>query len=249
MPVIYFILLALVPSFLWLSFFLKEDKKPEPKKMILRVFLLGTLSTIPVIFVGYLFVSLMNFLNVSVFLTVVLSVVLVAAVTEEIIKYLVVKYSVLNNSECDEPTDLIIYSITAAMGFAALENIIFIFPGKEFFLNDIFGTNPVFYLKAFLTESAVRFISGTFLHALTSGLMGYFIALSIMKTNKSKKVILTGLFLAISLHALYNFSIIMTSINDLYFLVAPIILITLLFVVLFCFKKAKQMPSICEIKK
>ncbi len=229
------VFLSLLPSLLWLIFFLKEDKHPEPGKMILKVFFYGMILTIPVILISVLINYYLSYLAISRFLTTIIMVVFVASITEEIAKYLVVKKTVLQNSECDEPVDIMIYAITAALGFAALENILFLFP-----------LEIPFCYKEMATGSFFRFISGTFLHALTSAIMGYFLAISILNIKKRKLFISAGIFLAIVLHALYNFSIIMSETDNQALIIAPVILISLFILVFFCFKKLRKIKSICN---
>ncbi len=242
MSLIYFIFLALAPSLIWLIFFLGEDRRPEPKKMVLKVFFLGMLSTLPIIILGVSLAHLMVLFGLPWPLIIFINAVFVAAITEEIIKYLVVHFSVLKSSECDEPIDLMIYVITAALGFATLENIIFLFPGQDI----LWGGTPFLHIQQLFIGSVIRFISGTFLHALASGIMGYFLARSIQSPLKRKKILWTGLGTAILLHSLYNFSIIMSENHQLFFWMVPIILITLFIALFICFSKVKKMASLCN---
>lgn len=236
MYLIYFIFFSLAPGVLWLLFFFREDVQPESTISVLRVFLLGVLSALPVIIIGFSIRYIMKLLEVPSAMATFINIVLVASIVEEIIKYLVVKGYVLNNSSCDEPTDIMLYAITAAMGFATLENLLFLSPG--FMLG---ATRDIFI------GSLVRFISGTFLHALATGIMGYFLALSIMKTKYRKRLVSLGLGIAILLHALYNFSIIKAGYSEWLFIIAPIILIASFVVIFICFSKTRKMISICEI--
>jgi protease PrsW len=203
--------------------------------MILKIFFLGSIITFPVlVFSLFLSFFLSNF-NIDPFISKLIMVVFVASITEELAKYLIVKKSILKNPECDEPIDVMIYAITVALGFAAFENLLFLFP-LEF---------PFCY-KEIATGSFFRFLTGTFLHALTSGLMGYFLAVSILKNKKKKLFISTGIFLAILLHALYNLSIIMSELKSYTLIVAPTILIILFIIVFICFRKLRKLPSVCR---
>ncbi len=211
--------------------------------MILKVFVFGMLSTFPVLILNIAVGYSLSLLGVPFHIIMFVSIVFVAAITEELAKYLVIKFSVLKSPDCDEPTDLMIYAITAAMGFAAIENVIFLFPGKEV----LFGSTSLFLMQEIFTGSLIRFVSGTFLHALTAGVMGYFLALSIKYSTNGRKIILAGLGTAALLHGLYNFSIIMVEKDESFFLMAPIILITLFVVVFICFSKTRKMASICNL--
>lgn len=244
MQLLYFIIFAILPSFLWLVFFLREDVRPEPKKTILKVFFYGVLSAIPVIIIGISSGIFMRSMGLNNYIATLIGVVFVAAITEEIAKYCALRYSALKNSECDEPPDIMIYAITAALGFAAFENILFLLPNEE-----ILSVSPYIYFKNMFTESTIRFVSGTFLHALTSGIVGYFIAISMMATKHRRKIVIIGLFLAMLLHGLYNLSIIASKENESLFIIAPIILIMLFIAIFYCFSKTRKMTSICKLEK
>ncbi len=230
------IFLSLVPSLIWLIFFLREDRKPEPAKKIIKVFFWGMIVAIPVILIAWPLNILLEKTSLSFFAIQLIMIVGVAAVVEEIAKFFVIKQSVLKSPECDEPIDLMIYAITIALGFAALENIVLLLPLELPF------SNEALFIKSFL-----RFISGTFLHALVGGIMGYFIALSILHSKKKNYLIFVGVTLAIVLHALYNFSIMYSLVYDQLIIIAPVLLITLFIVVFFCFNKLKKMTSICKL--
>lgn len=237
------IILGLLPSFVWLLYFLKKDINPEPKRMILKIFLYGMLSPLPLI----VFVLLLDFLklrnNLDAFLAssilfFTLYIFLLATI-EEVLKYLVVKIN-LKNSEIDEPTDIMIYMITAGLGFAAFENILVLFGAHPLF-------DPLLVLPGIFVLVFLRFISATFLHALCSGIIGYFLALSFFETKNRKKLLITGIIIASLLHGLYNFAIIIIS-GALGVLFMIIILIGLFIFILFGFQKLKKIKSICEVK-
>ncbi len=230
-----FLFLSLLPSVIWLIFFLQEDKKPEPVKMILKIFLLGMAVSIPVILISFPIKSLLSSIGLSEFAISLIMIVGVAAIAEELAKYFVIRQFVLKSPECDEPIDLMIYAITAALGFAALENLFFLFPVEFPFSQGLMAV-----------ESYFRFISGTFLHALVAGIMGYFIALSVLNPKKKSQLVFAGVSLAIFLHAVYNFSIMYSAVERYIVIIAPILLITLFIAVFFCFNRLKKIASICK---
>ena len=142
---------------------------------------------------------------------------------------MVVKIKVISHAEFDEPIDAMLYMIIAALGFSAMENILALFPFKE--------TVELF------SASWVRFISATFLHALTSALIGYFMALSFFNAKNRLKLISMGLILAVILHGLYNFLIMME--GTLSILGPIILLVASAIFISYAFKKVKKMKSIC----
>ncbi|MFA5098624.1 MAG: PrsW family glutamic-type intramembrane protease [Candidatus Paceibacterota bacterium] len=151
-----FFALGLLPSFAWLIFFLKEDIHPEPKKMVLKVFISGFLITFVVIAVQFLFQDIFNFYKIadsnpfSLF---------AFALIEEILKFAAVYFVVIKSRFFDEPIDAMIYMIVAALGFAMLENLAIMFSIKE--------------ISEALGVITVRFVGATLLHALTAAIIGY----------------------------------------------------------------------------
>src|SRR3989338_734389 len=186
-----YIIFGILPSLIWLLYYLAKDMHPEPKKMILKVFFWGAVATIPTLFFQIIFTEALNqFQYLSVFYSPEISGYLPAinnltkwfviiAFTEELFKYLVVR----------------------SLGFATLENTLYLF-------SPIDGLSFDMVLKTTVIISFLRFIGATFLHTLCSGLVGYFMALSSLRLKHRFRLTILGLFLAVLLHGLYNFSII-----------------------------------------
>lgn len=233
MSYFFLVLLALLPSFIWLFFYLRKDTHPESNWMVLKIFFYGMLAAFPAALIEMGIFEVFDRLSFPTFLIGVLNIFVGVALVEELIKYLVVKEKALNNPEFDEPLDAMLYMIIAALGFAALENILILLP-----------TAPNFLVKEALMISGLRFVGATFLHALASGLVGYFLALSFFETKKRIKLLSAGLGIAIVLHGLYNFSIIRLP-EDTRLIIPAIILIALAIAVSQGFKKLKEMASVC----
>jgi len=123
--------------------------------------------------------------------------VMVWVIIEEVLKYSAALMVILWNKAVDEPIDAIIYMITVALGFSALENALFIF-------------NPLvngYFIDSILTGH-FRFLGATLLHVLASGAVGSAMALAFYARRWLRVFIATGgLCIAIALHALFNFSI------------------------------------------
>jgi RsiW-degrading membrane proteinase PrsW (M82 family) len=127
--------------------------------------------------------------------------------------------------------------VVAALGFAAVENIIYLFsPIDQISLQEI--------LKWTLGVSFVRFIGATFLHTLCSAVIGYTLAMSFCQNNK--KLLWLGIFSATLLHGLYDFSII-TLEGDIKIIVPVIIILILAFLVFLGFEELKKMKGLCKI--
>lgn len=207
-----YIIFGILPSLIWLWYYLAKDMHPEPKKMILKVFFWGALATLPTLFFQIIASEALNqFQYLSIFYSPEISGYLpainsfakwflVIALTEELFKYLVVRLIVFKSGELDEPLDIMLYMVVSALGFAALENMLYLF-------SPIDGLSFDVVLKTTILISFLRFIGATFLHTLCAALVGYFMALSSLRARHRFRLTILGLFLAVLLHGLYNFSI------------------------------------------
>ncbi len=197
-----YVALSFLPPVIWLLFYLHEDRHPEPKQLILLTFAAGVISAIfaaileigifsddPRIFKGLLYSYYPRALSVD------WVVLLGVALIEECLKYAAVKFAVLSRPEFDEPVDAMIYMITAALGFAAIENVVLLIP--------IFEQS----LTGGIELTATRFVGANLLHALSSAIVGYFIARHIFSPWR-RHAIFAGIVLATVLHALFNYLII-----------------------------------------
>ncbi|MFH1575669.1 MAG: PrsW family intramembrane metalloprotease [Candidatus Nealsonbacteria bacterium] len=237
MNIIYPILIffGLAPSIIWLLFFLKKDNLPESKRMILKIFFFGMLATVPTALLELGFFETVGELNLPPLLFIILYAFLGIGFMEEILKYFVVKKMVLRHHEFDEPVDAMLYMIIAALGFAALENLLILLP---------MSANFQFFEAALV--SIFRFVGATFLHALCSGLLGYYIALSFFQTKNKTKLIIKGILWATLLHGLYDLSI-MKADGGFKFILPVIILMGLIIFVTMGFQKVKKLKSICKL--
>ncbi len=206
----------------------------------MRVFLFGALITVPVFFVQIGLTLLMEKFQIPPFIYDFLYWFVIIAFTEEVFKYLVLRYCVINNSEFDEALDTMLYMIIAALGFAALENTLYLFtPAENMKFSEV--------LNRTLIISFVRFIGATFLHTLCSGLFGYFLAISFKETKNRIKIALIGLFSASLLHGLYDFSI-MTFEPPFQLSVPAMVLVGLAIFMIWAFNRIKKVKNICKIE-
>jgi len=191
---------GILPSLVWLFYWLKEDKKhPEPQYLILLSFVFGMLA-VPIAFVFQWFFNALLLKGVSIEIAfensywyAIVVLVLWAAI-EEVLKYLAAHNAALKKKANDEPIDVIIYLITAALGFSALENVLFIF--SPLLEGDIVGA---------LITSNLRFVGATLLHISSSAIVGIFLAFSFYKTKKIQmRRLFTGFVFAVALHTVFN---------------------------------------------
>ena len=191
---VFFALLGgVLPAVFWLWFWLKEDDlHPEPRGLLILSFLVGMLATA----IAYPTEQyIMKHFDVGS-----VGLLFLWAATEEMLKFTGIYLVALRSKYFDEPIDAVIYLITIALGFASLENAMFL-------INPLGGGD----WSATIMLGDFRFIGATLLHVAASGLVGVVIALAFyMPTAKRHLVSALGLFGAVILHTLFNFSIIVS---------------------------------------
>ena len=179
--------LSLAPvAIIILYIYLKDKYEKEPKRILISSFLLGAfvsviITTILYVFFDY-FLPLPN--ETSIWQQFIKAFFIVALI-EEFSKYVVVRYFAQPKKAFNEPFDGIVYAVMVSMGFAALENILYVTNGGY----------QVALLRAFTAVPA---------HATFAVLMGYFMGKAKFSNNRIK-LNLTGLFLAIVFHGTYDF--------------------------------------------
>ncbi len=185
-------LCGVLPAFIWLFFWLLEDRcEPEPKRYLLLAFIAGMCMvalTLPLeeyaqgFLVGFwLYVAW--------------------AAIEEILKFGAAYVTALRWSVFDEPLDAVIYLVTAALGFSMVENVLFLIP-----------TLTQGNIARTLATGDMRFIGATLLHTLASATIGMCIALAFRTPAATRKLAaFIGVILAITLHTLFNLFILSSS--------------------------------------
>ena len=235
---IYHIIFALLPSVIWLTFYLLKDKNPEPKGMIVKVFFWGMAFAVVVASFEILVLRFIKFaypeLNQEGIWFLVFKLFIIVALVEELAKYLIVRYSALFSSAVDEPLDIMLYFVVCALGFAAIENLLIMTLAIESF-SFIVG----------LEFSFLRFIGATLLHTLASGVFGFFVAMSFYYKKNRKKLFFVGFLLAVLVHGFYNLAIV--NLSDFAQIMAPAaILIALIIFTSIAFMKLRKLKGVCR---
>ena len=182
---------GILPALLWLWFWLKEDaKSPEPNRLILLAFLGGMIAvplTIP------FEQAALTFAKTE------FTVIVLWSLIEEVIKYVAIYIIAFKSKFFDEPIDALIYLITGALGFAALENSLYL-------MNSIVD-GGVF---AGAINTHLRFLGATLLHVVSSSAIGIAIAFSFYRKKKRVPYLILGIIAATILHTVFNLFIIET---------------------------------------
>jgi RsiW-degrading membrane proteinase PrsW (M82 family) len=186
----YALLSGILPALLWLWFWLKEDNlHPEPRSLIVVSFISGMIVVVFAIFLEKFVADLISDENIRYILW---------AGIEEIVKFFAVGIIALGTTSIDEPIDAMIYGITVALGFAAIENTLFVFS----------QLNTGEITKSIITGN-MRFLGATLVHVVSSASIGLMIGISFYKDIFVKTIsVIFGVILAVALHSAFNLSII-----------------------------------------
>jgi len=179
-------LLGFAPGLFWLWFFRrKDDLEPEPRLAVLRVFVLGCMSAGLILVVRP---HLTGFLPrgdgvggeaVDAFLH--------TAIPEELAKLAAFFVGAFLSREFDEPLDGIIYGVAAGLGFASVENVLYVLhTGKPW----------IVILRAF---------TATLGHVAFSGFLGWSFARARFTPGPRRYLFpLLGFAVAVGLHGSYD---------------------------------------------
>lgn len=184
---------AIAPGLALLSYFyLRDQYDSEPVRVVFRAFILGVAVTFPVMFLQYVIEVETDFSN-----TLIQSF-LAYGLLEEFFKWFILYFFIFHLVEFDEPYDGIVYGAAVSLGFATLENVL--------------------YLAVYGLDAAVgRALLPVSSHALFGVVMGYYIGKAKFHMNKNLFIFIS-LILPILLHTTYDF-ILISSRNWIYYMV------------------------------
>jgi protease PrsW len=190
---------GIAPGLALLSYFyLKDEYDTEPLSLVFRTFMFGVILVFPIMFIQYVFEveGMVKTKFVEAFL--------VSGLLEEFFKWFIVYYSIFDHKEFDEPYDGIVYSASVSLGFATLENILYLFShGVQFAIT-----------RALLPVSS---------HALFAVIMGFYLGKAKFKEHK-KKYIFLSFFIPFLLHGLYDY-ILLTQEKWMYYILPFMIIL------------------------
>ena len=192
---VYAILGGVLPALLWLWFWMHEGHEHhEPKHTISLTFVLGMAC----VFVVYPFQRLTStFFHIPDGSATSL---IIWAALEELAKFLAAYVIAFRSEVFDEPIDAFVYLMTAALGFAAMENTLFLI--APLLSGDTVGS---------IVTGNLRFMGANLLHVVASGALSLFVAYAYYKKRWLKEVFLgVGLITAVLLHTIFNFFIIVS---------------------------------------
>ena len=178
---------ATLPSIAIAYWIYRQDRyEQEPKRMLLWAFLCGCASTIPAIIFQSFFKHLEN--PDSLFDTAIFAFGVVA-LSEELSKYLLLRRFIYPQKDFNEPIDGIVYGVMVGLGFATLENVLYVFQSGE----------------AGFATALSRAFTAVPAHAAFGVLMGAYVGLAKFIPEKATIYMFIGVGLAIFFHGAYDF--------------------------------------------
>lgn len=179
-------LAALIPSLLLVWFFRSRDAHPEPAGAIWGTFFLGVLSIVPTLFVALPAALFVASLKLSPWAHGLADAFLSAALPEEALKLAVLWFYAARHRAFDEPMDGVVYGVMASLGFATLENVLYVAQGG-------------------LGLAAIRALTAVPMHACCGALMGYHVGrVKFPRGPSGGSSLLAAYALPVLFHGLYD---------------------------------------------
>lgn len=188
MGLLFLVVISVAPAVGWVWFFHRQDRyEKEPLPLLVRTFVLGMVAVIPAIYFERPFEAW--FVDPPNVLARLFAVFVVVGVGEELFKFFAVYAAVWRSHHVNEVMDGIVYAVTAALGFAAVENLLYTIS---------FG----------LQVAPVRAFVASLAHASFSGIMGFHFGWARLYAARPEQSLARGILLAGGLHGLYDYVLI-----------------------------------------
>ena len=179
--------LAIAPGIaICLFIYFKDKYNQEPLGLLILSFFMGILSIIPAVIIQIALTKpVEHIIGGGIQYTAVFSY-LIVALSEEGSKYLALRFIPYRRKAFDDPFDGIVYAVVVSMGFATLENILYV-------SSHGFATGV---LRMFLSVPA---------HATFGVLMGYHVGLARFDPAYKRKYMFLAIFWPVVFHGTYDF--------------------------------------------
>lgn len=161
-------------------FYLKDHYETEPMSVVIKSFLFGAFLVFPIMFLEYILKAEQVFGSTNWMSSI------STGLIEEFFKWFIFLFTIYNHIEFDEPYDGIVYGVSVSLGFATLENILYLFAnGVEY----AFG-------RALLPVSS---------HALFGVIMGYYLGKGKFSESNKRIYLFLAFTIPFVLHSAYNY--------------------------------------------
>ena len=185
MNIVILLAAALLPAVLLFLYILRQDPQPEPENWLRKAVLYGVGICIPVALIEMIIQSILGG-EPTTLLGTTIEAFFVAALPEESFKLLVLWLVLRNNPFFDEHFDGIVYAVCVGLGFAAIENVFYIFAEEE-------------WLMVAITRALLA-VPGHYAFAV---LMGYYYSLYHF-VDHSRRAAVCVLLVPVLVHGIYD---------------------------------------------
>ena len=169
-----------------LYFFFKDEYNREPRRHVIISFFLGMVSALLAGVIESVALAITGENGADSILFIAGKAFLIVGFTEEWCKYLMVKKYAFPKPEFDEPFDGIVYAVMVSMGFATLENILYV-------------------MEHGLATAIVRMFLSVPAHASFAVLMGYYLGMARFRHIEKGWYLLRGVLAATFFHGCFDF--------------------------------------------
>jgi RsiW-degrading membrane proteinase PrsW (M82 family) len=184
----------LPPLFLMWKVYQNDTIEKEPTGLLVKIFVFGMISTIPAVILetigqtvleGVLGIPQGRVFNLLMFF-------IVVAGAEELVKYFAMKLPTWRNENFNYVFDGVVYGVAAALGFAALENVLYVLDGG-------------------LATAGMRALTSIPIHCICGVYMGHYYGMSRFyavrgKEIQSRRNQKLSLWVPVLIHGLYDFA-------------------------------------------
>lgn len=178
--------MALAPAVVLITFVYFRDKyEREPLGLLIKCFLFGAFSIAPAIGLETLLMGLGLGEGPGLIQTAIFAFITVAF-SEELSKYIFLRWYAYPKKDFNEPYDGIMYTMMIGMGFATVENVLYVLEGG-------------------MSTALVRMFTAVPAHATFAIIMGFYAGKAKFDKKNEAAYLLTGLLLAILFHGAYDF--------------------------------------------
>ncbi|MEA1898822.1 MAG: PrsW family glutamic-type intramembrane protease [Bacteroidota bacterium] len=178
------ILISLAPVFIIAIYIYYRDKyEKEPWRVLARALIIGILITLPIILLERLLSLYLPYSHMS---AAAYNAFIVASFSEESIKYLGFMLFIWTSRHFNEKFDGIVYAVFISLGFALVENILYVVDGG-------------------ISVGLIRSLTAVPAHALFGILMGFYFGMAKFFPAKRVYYLLLAWFLPWLFHGFYDF--------------------------------------------
>lgn len=182
--------LGLIPAILLFAFiYFKDRHQPEPAGKLLSAFGLGVASIFPVVIYGFVMSAIVDIIGgMGGFSGALYNAFVLAAIPEEASKLLMLWLVLRKNHYFDEKLDGIVYGACVALGFAAFENVLYLF-------NNIDSLYEVATSRALLAVP---------MHFCCGIVMGYYVSMAKFYPYRRSMNFALAFIVPMAIHGIYD---------------------------------------------